>query len=88
LYPFRSVTVLTHGFTPPIVAEAVIPPNFFDIANNIADAEGGGLILRYNKETGFWVPVDKYGVVMPDFPAGQNPETTTNYLETISYLHI
>lgn len=84
LYPFRSVTVLTHGFTPPIVAEAVIPPNFFDIANNIADAEGGGLILRYNKETGFWVPVDKYGVVMPDFPAGQNPETTTNYLEQLA----
>ena len=82
--PFTSVTVLTHGFTPPIVAEAVIPPNFFDIANNIADAGGGGLILRYDKGTGFWVPVDKYGVVMPDFPAGQNPETTTNYLEQLA----
>jgi DNA/RNA endonuclease G (NUC1) len=83
-YPFRSVTVLTHGFTPPIVAEAVIPPNFFDIANNIADSGGGGLILRYDKGTGFWVPVDKYGVVMPDFPAGQNPATTTNYLEQLA----
>ena len=84
LSPFRSVTVLTHGFTPPIVAEAVIPPNFFDIANNIADAGGGGLILRYDKGTGFWVPVDKYGVVMPDFPAGQNPATTTDYLEQLA----
>ncbi|MEG4854765.1 DNA/RNA non-specific endonuclease [Microcoleus sp. B5-D4] len=84
LSPFRSVTVLTHGFTPPIVAEAVIPPNFFDIANNIADAGGGGLIIRYDKGTGFWVPVDKYGAVMQDFPAGQNPETTTNYLEQLA----
>ncbi|MEG4445304.1 DNA/RNA non-specific endonuclease [Microcoleus sp. AT9_B5] len=82
--PFRSVTVLTHGFTPPIVAEAVIPPNFFDIANNIADAGGGGLILRYDKDTGFWVPVNKYGLVMEDFPAGQNPETTTNYLDQLA----
>ncbi|MEG3840583.1 YncE family protein [Microcoleus sp. herbarium14] len=81
---FRSVTVLTHGFTPPIVAEAVIPPNFFDIANNIADAGGGGLILRYDKGTGFWVPVNKYGLVMPDFPASQNPETTTNYLQQLA----
>lgn len=84
LSPFRSVTVLTHGFTPPIVAEAVIPPNFFDIANNIADAAGGGLILRYDRGTGFWVPVNKYGVVMQDFPAGQNPKMTPNYLEQLA----
>ena len=84
LSPFRSVTVLTHGFTPPIVTEALITPNFFEIANNIADAGGGGLIIRYDQGTGFWVPVDKYGAVMQDFPAGQNPETTTNYLEQLA----
>jgi DNA/RNA endonuclease G (NUC1) len=82
--PFTSVTVLTHGFTPPLVAEAVIPPNFFDIANNIVNANDGGLILRYNKETGFWVPVDKYGLVMPDFPAGQDPKTTPNYIQQLA----
>ncbi|MCY7384111.1 MAG: YncE family protein, partial [Microcoleus sp. CAN_BIN18] len=80
--PFSSVTILTHGFVPQLNPEAS-PPEFFEMADNIANAGGDGLILSYHKPTGLWVPVDRFGQVMPDFPEGANP-ATTNYLEQLA----
>ncbi|MBO0351521.1 DNA/RNA non-specific endonuclease, partial [Phormidium pseudopriestleyi FRX01] len=81
--PFSSVTILTHGFNPPYISQSEIPPQFFELAGNILDAGGGGLMLRYHKPTGFWTPVNRYGQIMADFPQGENPENTENYLEQL-----
>ncbi len=80
---FSSVTILTHGFVPQLNPEAS-PPEFFEMADNIASAGGDGLILSYHKPTGLWVPVDRFGQVMADFPEGANPAATTNYLEQLA----
>ncbi|MEG3882310.1 Ig domain-containing protein group 2 domain-containing protein, partial [Microcoleus sp. herbarium7] len=80
--PFRSLTILTHGFVPQLSPETS-PPEFFEMADNIANAGGDGLILSYHKPTGLWVPVDRFGQVMPDFPEGANPADPTNYLQQL-----
>jgi DNA/RNA endonuclease G (NUC1) len=58
---FKSVTVLTHGFKPPIVSPSGIPETVYDLAGSIANA-GDALVMRYDRNTGFWEPiVDKNG---------------------------
>jgi DNA/RNA endonuclease G (NUC1) len=82
---FRSVTVLTHGFKPPFFSQPGIPQEFYEMADNIANAGGNndGLILRYHRPTGYWVPVNKYGQVPGDLPSGLNPETDPEYLNNL-----
>ncbi|MCT7953198.1 DNA/RNA non-specific endonuclease [Ancylothrix sp. C2] len=82
--PFSSVTVLTHGFRPPYISQSTIAPHFFDMAGNIVSSGGGGLILRYDKPTGFWIPVNRYGQVIGDFPPGLNPASEAGYLEQLA----
>jgi DNA/RNA endonuclease G (NUC1) len=86
---FSSVTVLTHGFKPPFFNEPGIPSEFYQLGNSIANAgiDGGGLMMRYDLPTGYWVPVNKSGAVSPDFQAGLNPKTDPNYLTKLgSYI--
>ncbi|MBE9163692.1 DNA/RNA non-specific endonuclease [Tychonema sp. LEGE 06208] len=90
---FPSVTVLTHGFKPPFSAPFFdnpgIPSEFYQLGNSIANAgaEDNGLMMRYDLATGYWVPVNKYGAVAPDFPAGENPEDDADYLTKLeSYI--
>ena len=64
---FSSVTVLTHGFKPPVITGPGIPSEFYKMADSIATTGGEGLLMRYDSPTGNWVPVDKYGQVLGDF---------------------
>jgi DNA/RNA endonuclease G (NUC1)/6-phosphogluconolactonase (cycloisomerase 2 family) len=70
---FSSASILTHGFKPPVVSSPGIPTAFYDLADNITDANNGGLIMRYDRDTGYWIPVNDRGQVVSDFPAGRNP---------------
>ncbi|NEP78129.1 MAG: hypothetical protein F6K39_08025 [Okeania sp. SIO3B3] len=70
---FSSASILTHGFKPPIVSSPGIPNAFYDLAENIVDANNSGLIMRYDRDTGYWIPVNEEGQVASDFPAGRNP---------------
>ncbi len=86
---FSSVTVLTHGFKPPVFNEPGIPSEFYQMGNSIANAgiDGGGLMMKYDLPTGSWVPINKYGAVSADFQAGLNPKTDPNYLTKLgSYI--
>ncbi|MEG4305811.1 DNA/RNA non-specific endonuclease [Microcoleus sp. D3_18a_C4] len=86
---FSSVTVLTHGFKPPFFNEPGIPSEFYQMGNSIANAgiDGGGLMMKYDLPTGYWVPVNKYGVVSPDFQPGLSPKDDPNYLTKLeSYI--
>ncbi len=79
--------MLTHGFqylTPP----TGVPDSFYDLANDIVSVNGyesseQGLILRYDKPTGFWTPVDKRGEILTTVTGGLNPGDA-NYLSTLS----
>ncbi|TAE00747.1 MAG: Ig domain-containing protein group 2 domain-containing protein, partial [Oscillatoriales cyanobacterium] len=64
---FSSVTVLTHGFKPPVITGPGIPSEFYKMADSIATTGGEGLLMRYDSPTGDWVPVNKYGQVKSDF---------------------
>jgi YD repeat-containing protein len=62
--PFSSVTVITHGFNLiPFPGEHEgIPESSYQMAEKIVGIHGEdkeGLILRYDKPTGNWVPVQK-----------------------------
>ncbi|MCC3642169.1 MAG: DNA/RNA non-specific endonuclease [Microcoleus sp. PH2017_33_LGB_O_A] len=90
---FSSVTVLTHGFkppfSPPFFNNPGIPSEFYQLGNSIANAgiDGGGLMMRYDLPTGYWVPVNKYGAVPGDFPSGLNPQNDPQYLTKLeSYI--
>ncbi|HEY9893199.1 MAG TPA: putative Ig domain-containing protein [Candidatus Sericytochromatia bacterium] len=86
---FRSVTVLTHGFKPPFFSQPGIPGEFYEMADSIANAgvDGDGLIVRYDRSTGYWVPINKYGQVLANFQAGLNPKTEPDYLTKLeSYI--
>ncbi|MDM9385690.1 PKD domain-containing protein [Chlorogloeopsis sp. ULAP01] len=85
--PFSSVTVLTHGFTL-FPTNTGIPDNFYDLADSIASVNGDspnekGLILRYDKPTSLWIPVDKQSRVLTDLTGGLNPGDE-NYLVTLA----
>lgn len=82
--PFTSVTVLTHGAVPPINSQSGIPRRLFDLAGDMVNAGGGGLILRYDRSTGNWIPVNRNGGVLTDFPPGQDPSAVDNYLDRLS----
>ena len=56
----------------------------FDLAGNVSNAGGGGLILRYDKPTGLWIPVNRYGGVLSDFPEGLEPSAFPDYLDRLS----
>ncbi|NEQ48475.1 MAG: PKD domain-containing protein [Leptolyngbya sp. SIOISBB] len=61
--PFRAVPVLTHGFTI-LPSPTGIPESHYQVADQIAkstDVQNPGLILRYDKPTGNWIPVDSQG---------------------------
>jgi DNA/RNA endonuclease G (NUC1) len=64
---FSSVTLLTHGFKPPVITGPGIPSEFYKMADSIATTGGEGLLMRYGSRTGNWVPIDKYGQVLGDF---------------------
>ena len=78
---FRSVSMITHGFQFPGTASGV-PERYYDMANRIADLDfdSDGLILRYEPDTGYWVPVNEQGQVLLE-PEGNN------YLAQVMYLH-
>ncbi len=93
---FRSVTLLTHGFQFPRTGSGV-PGRFYDMAGRIVnlDADNPGLILRYDRDTGYWVPVnergqvllrpsdDNYLAALREFIAPENPTPDQiNYLES------
>ena len=86
---FRSVTVLTHGFTPPLIQEQNIPASFVQMAHDIANPNSrtNGLVMKYDKFTGNWVPVDRNGNVNSNFASGRNPNSSNysrdlkNYIE-------
>ena len=65
--PFSSVTVITHGFNliPTPGEHKEIPKSSFQMADKIVGIHGEdkeGVILRYDKPTGNWVPVEKNGL--------------------------
>ena len=78
---FRSVTVMTHGFTL-LPEETGIPDNFYTMGDSIAEA-GDGLMMRYDKPTGYWVPVDLFGRQRTDLTNQLNPGQP-GYLEALA----
>ncbi|MGB6015803.1 MAG: DNA/RNA non-specific endonuclease, partial [Nodosilinea sp.] len=87
------MTVLTHGFTLLPTATG-IPESHYEMADHIAKANGAenpGLILRYDKTTGNWIPVDKLGRTLSNI-VGISPESS-GYMERLAsaiksnYLH-
>ena len=80
--PFSSVSVLTHGFTL-LPGQGGIPDSFYEVADSIAKTGNDGLILRYEKPTGSWIPIDKKGGVLTTLTGGLKP-TDTNYFRTLT----
>ncbi|NJL77654.1 MAG: tandem-95 repeat protein, partial [Richelia sp. SM2_1_7] len=90
--PFSSVTVLTHGFTPPIVSafdvdQYGVPRDYYKIADSITktfgeETEEKGLTMRYDHATGYWVPVDGNGAVITQLTGGLDV-TNENYWSTL-----
>ncbi len=85
--PFSSVSVLTHGFTL-LPNQSGIPDSFFQMANKIATVSGNtpensGLIMRYDKPTGNWIPIDLQGRVITDLTEGLKTSETA-YLSTLA----
>ncbi|MEZ2246692.1 DNA/RNA non-specific endonuclease [Microcoleus sp.] len=85
--PFSSVSVLTHGFTL-LPNQSGIPDSFFQMANKIATVSGNtpensGLIMRYDKPTGNWIPIDLQGRVITELTGGLNTSETA-YLSTLA----
>ncbi|MBF2017605.1 MAG: beta-propeller fold lactonase family protein [Rivularia sp. T60_A2020_040] len=91
--PFSSVTMMTHGFTPPIIEplfvdEYGIPKDYYKIADSIVTRPGKevdekGLIMRYNHATGYWVPVDKDGKVIEELTGKKDVEEDGDYWSTL-----
>lgn len=94
--PFSSVTVMTHGFTlnP---APTGVPAEFYQMANSIIHSSGTepnqvGLMLRYDKPTGNWIPVNERGETLADVTGGLTV-SDANYSSTLAanikshYLH-
>ena len=82
---FSNVTVLTHGFVPPYIQDDVIPPSFFEMADSIANpgTKTEGLVMKYDRATGYWVPVDENGAPVEDFPSSANPGGDPEYLSNL-----
>ncbi|MBP0022028.1 MAG: DNA/RNA non-specific endonuclease [Cyanobacteria bacterium SBLK] len=88
--PFSSVTVLTHGFSF-LYNETGISKEFRQMANAVADSSGKGedergLVLRYHKETGYWVPTTAEGDFVSIRDNGGTRKlkpTDENYLEDL-----
>ncbi len=80
--PFSSVSVLTHGFTL-LPGQGGIPDSFYEVADSIAKTGNDGLILRYEKPTGSWIPIDKNGGILTTLTGGLQP-TDTNYFRTLT----
>jgi DNA/RNA endonuclease G (NUC1) len=85
--PFSSVSVLTPGFTL-LPGNAGIPDSFYQMANKIATVSGNtpessGLMMRYDKPTGNWVPIDGDGRVITEL-TGELETSEPNYLSTLA----
>ena len=85
--PFSSVSILTHGFTL-TPGTTGIDDVTYDLAGAITDAQGKepqekGLILRYDKPTGLWIPVDEQQNVLNNITGGLNT-SDPNYLSTLA----
>ncbi|MCC3410001.1 MAG: Ig domain-containing protein group 2 domain-containing protein, partial [Microcoleus sp. PH2017_10_PVI_O_A] len=85
--PFSSVSVLTHGFTL-LPNQSGIPDSFFQMANKIATVSGNtpensGLIMRYDKPTGNWIPIDLQGREITNLTGGLKT-SESNYLSTLA----
>ena len=83
--PFSSVSILTHGFTLLQENSTGIPNSFYDFADTITEANGKeekGLILRYDKASGTWIPVDENRRTLTDITGGL--ATDPNYLSTLA----
>ena len=85
--PFSSVSVLTHGFTL-LPNQSGIPESIFQMANKIATVSGNtpensGLMMRYDKPTGNWVPIDLQGRVITEL-TGELKTSAPNYLSTLA----
>nr|WP_228050355.1 DNA/RNA non-specific endonuclease [Tychonema sp. LEGE 06208] len=85
--PFSSVSVLTHGFTL-LPNQSGIPDSFFQMANKIATVSGNtpensGLIMRYDKPTGNWIPIDLQGREITNLTGGLKT-SDANYLSTLA----
>lgn len=80
--PFSSVTVLTHGFTRSPSGTG-ISDSFYELADSIAETGNDGLILRYDKPTGFWEPVDERGRVLENLTANLKP-SDSGYLTALA----
>ena len=70
---FSSASIITHGFKPPLFDQPGVPEAFYEFGGNILDSQNGGLMMRYDRPTGYWVPVDEEGRIPGDFPAGMEP---------------
>ncbi len=79
--PFSSVSVLTPGFTL-LPGNAGIDDSFYQMAGKIASVNNG-LIMRYDKPTGYWVPIDSSAGVINDLTGGLKT-SDTNYLSTLA----
>ena len=85
--PFSSVTVLTHGFTLD-KPDAGIDKGYYDIADKITSVNGDlpsqkGLILRYDKKSGLWIPVDNHGGILDNLTENKMPGDV-GYLSTLA----
>jgi DNA/RNA endonuclease G (NUC1) len=79
--------VLTHGFTL-LPNQSGIPDSFFQMANKIATVSGNtpensGLIMRYDKPTGNWIPIDLQGRVITELTGGLET-SEADYLSTLA----
>ncbi len=65
---FNGVTVVVHGYVPPIPPwyDDELITQFDDLAQLAVDASGGGVVLRYDRDTGgWWVPPGTSGPNAP-----------------------
>ncbi|AFZ38163.1 outer membrane adhesin like protein (plasmid) [Stanieria cyanosphaera PCC 7437] len=85
--PFSSVSILTHGFTL-LPGSTGIDSATYDLAAAIADSQRNepdeqGLILRYDKPTGQWIPIDEKQNVLDSVTGGLDTDDP-NYLSTVA----
>ncbi|MDC0835934.1 DNA/RNA non-specific endonuclease, partial [Geitlerinema sp. CS-897] len=91
---FSGVTVLTHGFQLPQTtnSQSQLPERYYQLGHSIAQGspDREGLVMDYDSNTGYWVPVDKNGRREPELSSRLgNPDYLTqlgNYIQEEGYL--
>lgn len=69
--PFSSVTIVTHGFETRLVPAndpAQPPAAFIQLAKEVAESAGGGIVAIYQKETGKWLRYDGSRSTLDELP--------------------